>query len=149
MIVVLCYCVLLCWSSDNDKVWHNLLLFSLIRSLCCENRASETTHLPPHKTFPSLLDLKADSVKLSEIHREVGKLCAFLGGFDRFYQIWGRKVCSTNLEGSVFHGGLWNFPDLREVNMIYFCLGWGKPKVEYYSDYEQGKLGCTKVALTA
>ena len=47
-------------------------------------------------------------------------------------------------------------PDREERHLLSKDLESGEPvsrasaqKIEYYSDYEQRKLGCTKVALTA
>ena len=49
-------------------------------------------------------------------------------------------------------------PDREERHLLSEDLGSGEPvsrasarkkKIEYYSDYEEGNLGCTKVAQTA
>ena len=62
----------------------------------------------------------------------------------------GNLVCKKQVGHAI------SVPDREERHLLSEDLGSGEPvsrasarEIDYYSDYEQGKVCCTKVALTA
>ena len=64
---------------------------------------------------------------------------------------WERGL-SRSVTNKHYRAGVWsviNYLSWGRIKKKKIIFGFRPKKKEYYSDYEQGKFGCTKVALTA